>query len=519
MILGFSEKGGIDSDKLNEGVNRLMARLLDEGCILSGLELEYSLDSTTAYVKINNGQVPITGRITISGNSQLGSSYLESLLQVHPGRRISNSMVFKDLENIAKAYADNGYPHAQINTGDFVAEGDRIEFKYIIEEGPRVILENVLFAGNQQTRDVTLRRLFGFVPNKPFNRRTVEKGRGNLIKSGLFRSVSEPMLVSGSADGRENIFIKIEEGRYNNIFGTLGYNRDETRQKGWMTGSVDLAFSNLGGYGRKAKVSWQRLRQENSRLTAEFYTPWIFSFNLAVTAGVSHRIEDSTYTQSSGRILAEIPAGDHFTVGAGGEIVRVVPGSSMSVLRSTKYNSLWTLGSDFRGGPSGRSGFASRLEIEYGRKNYYDPSSQLTLSRIKFDAAHSQEITGKQSFYLAGHSRAVISSERPVPRYDQFSMGGAATLRGYWEEQFTANQLFWINAEYRYAPDRRLEIFPLFDLGYFYDPERMQRGYRFGYGAGLRMDTSLGWLNLIYALGEGDNMGQGKVHVSLDSVF
>lgn len=518
-IIGYKPEAGISPEDLLSGLNKLLGELNKSGCFLAGLELEYSPDSTEAKVKITNGIIPSAGNLIIKGNSYLGESYLAGLLSARPGGALSEGKILRDIAELSLTYADNGFPHARIRVGDFSMSGSRVDYSYMIEEGPRVTIDKIKFTGNVQTKDYALLRFSGLAPGVAFNRKNIEKGRARLIKSRLFRTVSEPILTAGDRDGSENLMIAVEEGRYNNIFGALGYNRDETRQNGWLTGSIDMAFSNLGGAGRRAKISWQRLRQENSRLSAEFSTPWIFSLNMGLTAAVSHRIEDSTYTQSSGRIMADFPAGEHFTAGVGAEAMRVVPGSSQIIKRNAKYSSLWYIEADYRDVAVSPRGFLSKLEIEYGRKRYYDPSVQLTISRIIIDASQIQDIFNRQSLALSAHLRAVISSEKPVPRSDQFSMGGAASLRGYWEEQFIANQLAWGNLEYRYSPDRRLELFPFYDLGYYYDPERGQRGYRSGYGAGFRMDTALGWISLVYGLGKGDKLGEGKVHISLSGEF
>ncbi len=518
-IIGYQPETGISSDELPTGLNKLLGQLNKSGCFLAELELGYSPDSTAAEVKIINGIIPTTGNLTIAGNSYLGQSYLAGLLSVRSNGSITEGKIQRDIAVLSLAYADNGFPHAKILAGDFSMSANRVNYSYKIEEGPRVTIDQIRFTGNAQTKDHAMLRFSGLTPGMIFNRKRLEKGRARLIKSGLFRSVSRPALTAGTGEGAENLVMTVEEGRYNNIFGAMGYNREPNSQKGWLTGSVDLAFANLGGTGRRAKVSWQRLHQENSRLAAEFSTPWMFSFNLGLTAAVSHRIEDSTYTQSSGRIMAEFPAGEHFTAGMGGEAVRVVSGWSQTIKRNVKYNSLWSLEADYQDSENNHKGFLSKLEIEYGRKRYYDPPVQLTVSRARLDASQVQGISNKQSISLAAHLRAVITSEQPVPRSDQFAMGGAASLRGYWEEQFMANQLAWANLEYRYAPDRRLELFPFYDQGYFYDPERGLRGYRFGYGAGLRTETGLGWISLVYGLGQGDRPGKGKVHISLDSDF
>lgn len=450
--------------------------------------------------------------VSLRGNSLLGEAFLWEAIAVSPGRGFSEQLVAEDLKRLAEVYADQGLPHARVAVADFRLDDAGLHYAYLIEEGPLVTVEKVRFAGQRQTKEQTLKRLAGIREGLRFSRQPVERARIRLVKSGLFGEVSQPGLFPGSGPGRETLVFQVEESSYNSLFGAVGYNRDDSRPDGWLTGRIDLAFSNLAGTGQQAKISWQRLSRENSRLSAEYSAPWIFRWNAGFRGAVRHQIEDSSFTLSSGRTLLEFPAGQDFTVGLGGEAVRVVPGSSRSVRRSLRYSSLWSFRLDGRG-------MHSALEVEYGRKRYYDPAEQLTVSRIKFDASRWQGLGARHSVYLAGHGRAVISSEEPVPRTEQFALGGANSLRGYWEEQFFGNQLAWSNLEYRYQPDPRLVLFPLLDLGYYLDPHRRQRGWRTGYGAGLMMNTALGWISLSYGLGQGDRLGQGKIHLILQSDF
>jgi outer membrane protein assembly factor BamA len=463
------------------------------------------------------GRSPRVAAVSLEGNSLLGEVFLRGVIASGPGRDFSEQVVAGDLQRLAEAYADQGLPHARVSAADFTLNDSGLQYVYRIEEGPLVTVEDVQYRGIRQTREQTIRRLAGLRSEFRFSRLPVERARKRLIRSGLFRDVSGPVLISGSGPGREVLMFRVEESSYNSIFGAVGYSRDESLPDGWLTGRIEMSFSNLAGSGQQARISWQRLKKENSRLSAEYSAPWIFRWNAGFRGGVSHQIEDSSYTQSSGRAILEFPAGDNFSAGVGGEAVRVVPGSSGTISRSLRYSSLWNFSFDNRGG-DGRGTF-SFLEIEYGRKRYYEPAIQLTVSRIRSDVSRWQGLGQRHSLYLAGHARAVMSSERPVPRTEQFAMGGAASLRGYWEDQFYADQLAWTNLEYRYQPDRRLVIYPFFDLGYFYDPHRSLRGYRPGYGAGLMLNTALGWFSLGYGLGEGDRIGHGKVHFNLNSDF
>lgn len=455
--------------------------------------------------------------ISLRGNSLLGEAFLWEAIAARPGLGFSERLVNEDLKRLAETYADQGLPHAKVSAVDFRLGDGGLHYVYLIEEGPLVTVEEVRFVGQRQTKVHTLKRLAGIREGLRFSRQSVERARIRLVKSRLFSRVSQPDLSPGSGPGKEALVFRVEESSYNSLFGAVGYSRDDSRPDGWLTGRIDLAFSNLAGTGQQAQVTWQRLSRENSRLSAEYSAPWIFRWDVGFRGAVRHQIEDSSFTLSSVRALLEFPAGQDFTAGLGGEAVRVVPGSSRSVRRSLRYSSLWSFRFDGRGA-DGR-GMRSSLEVEYGRKRYYDPAGQLTVSRIKFDASRWQGLGARHSVYLAGHGRAVISSEEPVPRTEQFALGGANSLRGYWEEQFFGNQLAWSNLEYRYQPDPRLVLFPLLDLGYYFDPERSQRGWRTGYGAGLMMNVALGWISLSYGLGPGDRLGQGKIHLNLQSDF
>jgi outer membrane protein insertion porin family len=122
----------------------------------------------------------------------------------------------------------------------------------------------------------------------------------------------------------------------------------------------------------------------------------------------------------------------------------------------------------------------------------------------------------------------VVSSEKFIPTYEQFYLGGTNTLRGYAEEQFLGSRIAWTNLELRrlFARNSRVAIF--YDLGYYRekrlnpfrpDSSEIVKGTRSGYGIGLRAGNETALLKLDYALGQGDHFEQGKIHVGLESRF
>ncbi len=209
--------------------------------------------------------------------------------------------------------------------------------------------------------------------------------------------------------------------------------------------------------------------------------------------------------------------GGSIGAGFGGGLERVAPGQAQTVGRSVKYSSLWELRADFRGREG--TGAWSSARLEYGRKRYSQPETQHTVARVWGDGGLLAMLRRGVYGFWGLHGRAVASGEEPVPRSDQFPLGGAGSLRGYFEDQFFADQVAWGNLELRLAADRALSFHPFWDAGYYWDGARNQRGIRHGYGFGFRLDTRIGRVEVDYGLGRDDGFLDGKVHLKVGGEF
>lgn len=108
---------------------------------------------------------------------------------------------------------------------------------------------------------------------------------------------------------------------------------------------------------------------------------------------------------------------------------------------------------------------------------------------------------------------------------DLYRLGGTNTLRGYRENQFLGNRIFWSNLEYRYSLDKRSFGFVFYDTGYYLRDADKERditkfeSFKTSYGIGLSLETGLGVLQVSYALAQGDSFGDGKIHFGLLNEF
>jgi outer membrane protein insertion porin family len=129
-----------------------------------------------------------------------------------------------------------------------------------------------------------------------------------------------------------------------------------------------------------------------------------------------------------------------------------------------------------------------------------------------------------RSVIMAGlHGRQVTTSH--LEPSDFFRFGGTKTLRGFRELQFSGSRVAWTNLEYRVVLARRSFAYGFFDSGYYALPADDEAGVAasqhvtYGYGVGLRTETSLGNVGVSVALGQGDPFSQAKVHIGLVNEF
>lgn len=466
------------------------------------------------------GRALVLGRTEFRGNSALSSAYLSDQLWTRPGDLLDSAALSKDLTRISRAYANNGYPHATVKAASFRLGLDSVHRVIAVDEGSRVMVAGLRFAGNSVTRDAAMARLAGLAAPAAFDSRLVEAAADRLGKSNLFSEVGAPYLESSPAGPDQEVLVfTVKEKPYHAVYGALGYSQPEGSEDGWLAGALSLSLLNIGGTARAFKLDWERPRRDNSRLEMSYSEPWALGLPVSLELEAAHRVEDSSYVQTGAGAMLIVSLGENLSAGFGGSMERVVPGQAQTVGRSLKYSTLWRVVADLRDRDRGGEGAWAAARLEYGRKRYSQPETEHTVARLWGDGGWLARLYGIVGGYCGLHGRAVVSGETPVPRPDQFYMGGAGSLRGYFEGQFVADHLAWGTLESRLAVDRSLTLHSFWDVGYYWDGVRGLRGIRHGYGFGFRISTKIGRVEVDYGLGSEDGLTDGKIHIIAGSEF
>lgn len=484
-----------------------------------------------ATIHLAEGPAATIARLTLEGNAALPSSTLLAACDLTPGARVTAAALEADIARMLALYDRAGRPFSEIRVEDLAVRRENDEaptdITLRIDEGEAVHIDEITIEGNTLTRTDVIVREIRIAEGEPWNADRVGEVRRRLERLGFFSRVQEPELYV--RNGRGGLLLRVVEGGTNTFDGVIGYQPPRREgEAGEVTGLVNLAFRNLFGTGRRFDARWERATRAVSELQFRYLEPWIFSLPFSLEGAFAQRQQDSSFVRRTIDLRATWMAATGFHVSGVFQRTDVIPsigaganapqaGATTSAgaellldARDNVYNPL--------------AGYLVRNAWSFGSKRVDDAAVSRTASvqRIELDASLFVEVLPRAVLALILHGRELRGSL--VDASDVYRIGGANTLRGYREEQFTGTRLAWSSIETRYSLGRRSFAFLFFDLGYIYQAARTEalpefRTVKYGYGLGGRIETGLGILGVSYALGEGDSFSTGKIHFGLINEF
>lgn len=506
-------------------------------------EIIYNTDSTYTgiKIKINENERVSIGEIYFSGNKVITTNELLSVMNSKKNGILENSDLNNDLNLILKLYEEKGYPFVKAKIEDISLyksnEKNYISIKISIVENSRLKINEIKISGNEITNKNVIDREVRINKDSTVTMETLENIKYRLERLGIFSSVSLPKVYINKNSGKTGLLIEVKEGNANTFDGILGYvppaNESET---GYFTGLVNLSFKNIFGTGRKLDLKYQQEVRETQELEFRYLEPYFFSFPFNISFDFLQRIQDSTYTRRRINLKADYNLTDKFTISALGNYDRIIPSddtlNSFVIADSRLFSSGLELKYDTRNNiffPS--SGILFKTFYSIGDKKIFNISE---LNNLGFKEDYViQRYTGDLEFYYSLFSRSSVLLKffggevkgDKLEESDLFRIGGNRNIRGYRQEQFLASKLVYLNFEPRLSLSGRSFAFAFYDAGYYFRPYDdvnkipEQKGFLFGYGLGLRLETDLGLIGVSYALGKGDSFLDGKINFGLVTDF
>ncbi len=489
-------------------------------------------------INVNEGLPTIIKKIEFN-HSKTDSLLLISRLNLLINNIFNKTNLETNLNEILTELENNGFPFASIKIESVYFYTDTLKNQFVdlylnIDKGNKSKIDRIEVYGNTKTNQKVITRAIGIRSGEKYDQRKIDQVAKRLNRLRFFETVTDPTFYLNSKD--EGILkINITEKETNNFDGIIGYVPASTeREKGYLTGYINIGLRNILGTGRNAAIRWQQENRLTQELELRYLEPWIFNFPFNIEVGLFQRKQDSTYIQRTfeGKLeylfTEEISAS--FIINSGTTIPSERNIKVFTVFNSSSLTTGVNLKIDTRDDfYSPTSGLVLNNSYKYTTKKIIGPDEYITqntktesgFQRLELDFNYFFQLFNGQIAALGVHARELRGSDFELS--DLYLLGGSSSLRGYREKQFQGNRILWSNLEYRYLLTRRSFAFLFFDSGYYLRNENANipeiSGFKIGYGLGMNFETALGVLSVSFALAKGDSFSDGKIHFGIINEF
>ena len=162
-----------------------------------------------------------------------------------------------------------------------------IDVTYLVDEGPRVYIEDIVIVGNDKTRDYVVRREFDVSEGDAYNKVLIEKTRKNIEKLGLFQSV-KIATNPGSSPDRVRVIVSVVEQSTGDISLSGGYSLS-----GGAAVTVALTEKNFLGRGQFLRLAYSTGESSNT-FAFNFVEPFFLGYR--VSAGIGYERQEVSST-------------------------------------------------------------------------------------------------------------------------------------------------------------------------------------------------------------------------------
>lgn len=436
-----------------------------------------------------------------------------------------NLQLLDELRSMGFAFAESILEETIIDSTEH-----RISLYFNVINNELVTLSRLVFTGSSGMSDVFLERQAGFTAGVTFAPDLVDRYLQALLRS-VFIQDANPVGLQRTTDGWQYI-INIEESQRNAVDLVLGINPGTGNEQTFV-GRGDLRLDNLIVEGSSARLRFERLPLDRSRVEVGYQQYWISGIPLYGIVDTRLVQQDSSYVNGLLRVESGYSLNPALSLGAVGiftslitqrssEISAIQPGRNRLVGLSLRYSSL-----NSRWSPT--SGWHAHLQTMGGRRSLLANAHPVydrwySVRQFEFDLRYFYPVTPR--VVVAPRFQGNVVDSDVIFEDQLIRFGGALSLRGFREDELSAMTLLWSDLEVRYMLERFSYLYIFSGGGYYLTPIQpglpgtstasswVQSG-----GLGISYRTTLGMLQFTYAISNRTTITNGMVHFGIVNSF
>ena len=516
-------------------VRRLQDLYIERGYFFTAVMVTVEADSSFT-VRVEEGEPARVRRASVGGTSLMPRDEVVRRLELQPGSPFDARRLARHIEALLAEYDAAGHPFAQVWVDSVGIDADSAAVDvslYVVEGAPRDV-RSVVVEGLRKTRPELAEKIAGIHPDTPYRAQLLEDAYLRMVSSDVFTGVEYPT-VRMTSDGRGvEAVIRVDEPARSHVFAAaLGYASANGTAERVLSGVVQLELNNIGGTLKDFGAMWTNDGAGRNETRLRYRDRLFLGRRLGVGVRLEQIGQDTLYTWQSAGLEAERGVGR-----VAGTLLSVKLGafgdrnvfSEGDLLRSTRWRARAGVdamrGSERRGSYARLGGaVALAFKTNYYREGVEGPGD---VRQTIYDATVVAVAPAWGAVHLAidGRFDWLESGEGSVPLSEQFTVGGARTVRGYRENQFHGRSIAYARNELRLGRSARDGFYLFIDAGYvrqeLAQPDgttRLEDTGLTGYGFGVRSISRVGRIDLSFAVSDEFSLRQTKVHVLLEQNF
>ncbi len=262
-------------------------------------------------LQVKEGPQWFVSNLEMSGVDLRLVEEVQSLLTSTPGQPFSSFNVATDRDTVLNYYFNNGYPEAAFDVTITEAETpNRMSLRYVINEGRRNFVRDVLVGGLQTTDASLVENRLAVAPGEPLSQGSIVETQRRLYDLGIFAKVDVAVQNPAGRERNKYVLMQVEEARKYSL--NLGVGAEIGRIGGGATtfnapagaagfsprALIGISRGNMFGLGHTAGAT---LRASNiqQRLLLSYLAPQFRGnedFNLTFTTLLDRSRDIRTFT-------------------------------------------------------------------------------------------------------------------------------------------------------------------------------------------------------------------------------
>jgi outer membrane protein insertion porin family len=435
----FDDSGVLKEDELKQDIGKLNAFYLNNGFINAQVgEAEVTHDQKGIYVKIRvtEGKQFKVGKIDITGDPlKIPKAKLLENLKITQKDYFDRDAVMKDIEYLTQACNDEGYAYAEVTPLTRARDAEQmVDITYQASKGHQVYFNRISITGNTKTRDKVIRRQLAISEGDLYSSSNLKKSYQELNRLRYFEEI-DFQTEKGIKENLTDVNIRVKE-KPTGVFSVgAGYSASDAAMI-----TAQISQQNLFGRGQTLSVK-ANIGGRSTQYEISFVEPWLFdiplwskfdiwnysrlydTYNLSSTGGgatvgypiweyvtgyLGYRLssDDVKDIQTTASYYIKKQAGLTMTSSLTASVVRDTTNDNMFPSKGSKNSASVTYAGGFL----------------MGDASY----TKLGVASSRFFALPLETVFGV--YGRAGYLQS--NSDRDVPVYDRFVLGGISTLRG-----------------------------------------------------------------------------------------